>query len=346
MKTRRRAVLLSMLMVIPARLPAAVEPAAAQPAAAQPSATPAYDARLTRYPYPYPVQIHPVEAQDQNLEMAYMDVPAAQPNGRTVVLLHGKNFSGAYWAPTIKALTAAGYRVVVPDQIGFGKSSKPERFQYTFQQLADLTRTLLDRLGIKTAGIVGHSMGGMLGVRFALQFPERVERLVLVNPIGLEDWKRSVPYKTIAENYRSELAATPDSVRAYMRENYFAGQWKPEYEALVEIPVGWMNGPDRKRLAMTAALTTDMAFTQPVLYELGDLKVPTLLIIGQRDRTALGKAAASPEVRAKLGNYPDLGRRAKAAIPGAELVEIPAAGHLPQVEQFDEYLRALTGFLR
>ena len=131
-----------------------------------------------------------------------------------------------------------------------------------------------------------------------------------------------------------------------MRENYFAGEWKPEYDALIEIPVGWMNGPDRARIAMTAALTTDMAFTQPVVYELGDLKVPTLLIIGQRDRTALGKAGASPEVKAKLGNYPELGRQAKAAIPGAQLVEIADAGHLPQVEQFDAYLAALTAFLR
>jgi pimeloyl-ACP methyl ester carboxylesterase len=287
-----------------------------------------------------------VEAQQHSLEMAYMDVPADKPNGRTVVLLHGKNFSGAYWAPTIRALTAAGYRVIAPDQIGFGKSSKPRRFQYSFQQLAVLTRTLLDRLGIKTAAVVGHSMGGMLGVRFALQYPDRVERLVLVNPIGLEDWKALVPYKTIDESLRSELAATPESVRAYMRESYFGGQWKPEYEALIEIPVGWMAGPDRPRVALSAALTTDMAFTQPVVYELGDLKVPTLLIIGQRDRTALGRAWAGPEVKAKLGNYPELGRRAKAAIPGAQLVEIEEAGHLPQVEQFDLYLSALTAFLR
>jgi pimeloyl-ACP methyl ester carboxylesterase len=310
-------------------------------------APPAYDARLTQYAYPFPVRMHQAEAQQQPLEMAYMDVPAnGAPKGKTVVLLHGKNFSGAYWAPTIRALANEGYRVVVPDQVGFGKSSKPERFQYTFQQLAALTGTLMDRLGIDKAAVVGHSMGGMLAARLALMFPERVERLVLVNPIGLEDWKRFVPYKTIDDNYRSELSATPDSVRAYMRESYFAGQWKPEYEALIEMPVGWMNGPDRKRIAMTAALTTDMAFTQPVLYELPDLKVPTLLVIGQRDRTALGKAWASPEARSKLGNYPELGRRAKAAIPNAQLVEIADAGHLPQVEQFDAYLAALTHFLR
>ncbi len=345
MKTLAGAAVLSLFAATHPAATASPATAASPTTPASPAA-PAFDARLKQYAYPFPVQTLTVEAQQHRLDMAYMDVPAAQPNGHTVVLLHGKNFSGAYWAPTIRALAAAGYRVIAPDQIGFGKSPKPRRFQYTFPQLAHLTRTLLDKLGVKTAAVVGHSMGGMLGVRFALQYPDRVERLVLVNPIGLEDWKRWVPYRTIDENLRSELAATPESVRAYMRENYFAGEWKPEYDALIEIPVGWMNGPDRARIAMTAALTTDMAFTQPVVYEFGDIKVPTLLIIGQRDSTALGKASASPEVKAKLGNYPELGRQAKAAIPGAQLVEIADAGHLPQVEQFDAYLAALTAFLK
>ena len=71
----------------------------------------------------------------------------------------------------------------------------------------------------------------------------------------------------------SERKATPDSVRAYMRENYFAGQWKPDYEPLVEIQAGWLLGPDRERMAWTSALTTDMVFTQPVVHEFPDLKV-------------------------------------------------------------------------
>ncbi len=74
--------------------------------------------------------------------MAYMDVTAKNPNSKTVVLLHGKNFNGAYWKTTIEALTKEGYRVIVPDQIGFGKSSKPVGYQFTFQQLAQI-RVLL-----------------------------------------------------------------------------------------------------------------------------------------------------------------------------------------------------------
>src|SRR6202166_3860657 len=84
-----------------------------------------YGIDLEGFPYPYPVSLLPVVNDGEALRMAYMDVPAAQPNGRTAVLLHGRNFPSSYWAPVIKVLSEAGYRVVVPDQIGFGKSSKP-----------------------------------------------------------------------------------------------------------------------------------------------------------------------------------------------------------------------------
>jgi len=168
-----------------------------------------------------------------------------------------------------------------------------------------------------------------------------VTHLVLVNPIGLEDWKREVPSRSVDALFASELQNTPERLREYMRESYFAGTWKPEYEPLLDMLAGWSVGPDRERIAWVAALTTEMVFTQPVLYEFPDLRAPTLLIIGQRDRTAIGKAWAAAEVKPRLGDYPSLGRRAAAAIPGARLVEIPGVGHLPQVESFDVYLEAL-----
>ena len=103
--------------------------------------------------------------------MAYMDVKPAHPNGRTAVLLHGKNFCAATWQATITALTEAGYRVIAPDQIGFCKSSKPAHYQFSFQQLAGNTHALLDSLGIDKATVMGHSTGGMLAIRYALMYP-------------------------------------------------------------------------------------------------------------------------------------------------------------------------------
>ena len=301
------------------------------------------DARLTQYAYPYPVQTLSFESQKQTLEMAYMDVKPKRPNGKTVVLLHGKNFSGAYWKRTIELLSDEGFRVIVPDQIGFGKSSKPHNFQFSFQEMARQTDLLLQRLEVSQAQLVAHSMGGMLGTRYALMYPSKVTSLTLVNPIGLEDWKRWVPYHTVDQNYAAEQKS---DVKDYMRQNYFHGQWKPEYDFLTEIPLGWKEGPDRDLIAWNSALTSDMVFTQPVVYEFENLRTPTLLVIGQKDTTAIGKAWAAPEARAKLGNYPELGRAIRDRIRGAELVEIAEAGHLPQVEQWEQYQAALLPFLK
>ena len=125
--------------------------------------------------------------------MAYMDVaPKGDANGRTVVLLHGRNFPSSYWQGAIEALSGAGYRVIVPDQIGFNKSSKPA-FDLHFDQLARNTKALLDELKADKVSLIGHSTGGMVSVRFARMYPELVDRMVLVAPIGLEDYRLYVP---------------------------------------------------------------------------------------------------------------------------------------------------------
>jgi pimeloyl-ACP methyl ester carboxylesterase len=318
--------------------------ATAAPSSAAATADPRFDAELTAYPYPFPVRFLELASQQQTVRMAYMDVAAPRPNGHTVVLLHGKNFPASYWEPTIRFLSDRGYRVIAPDQIGFGKSSKPAQYQYSFQQLASNTSAVLDAAGVARVSVVGHSMGGMLATRFALMYPDRVEKLALVNPIGLEDWKTVVPYRSIDQWFEQENKATPESVREYQRNSYYGGVWKPEYERLIETSVGVLAHPDHAKVAWASALTYDMVFTQPVVYEFPRLKVPTLLVIGQRDRTALGRAWVSKEVGATLGDYPALGKRAAAAIPGATLVEIPGVGHLPQVEAFEAYSQALARF--
>ena len=303
------------------------------------------DLELKNYTYPYAVNYITVNAQNQRLKMAYMDVKPENYNGKNVLLLHGKNFNGAYWRTTIERLTQAGYRVIAPDQIGFGKSSKPEHFHYTFQQLALNTRHLLDSLQISRTAVLGHSMGGMLATRFTLMYPERTEKLILENPIGLEDWKLVVPYQPVEWWYKNELKKSYAGIKAYQKASYYDNQWKPAYDEWVNLLAGWTLNSDYKRIAWNAALTYDMIFTQPVLYEFGEIKAPTLLIIGTRDRTALGKPLVSEAVRKTMGLYSELGKKTQQAIPNSTLVEIPNIGHLPHIESFEQFIDPLLNFL-
>src|SRR5262245_14327216 len=125
--------------------------------------------------YPYPASSLPITLYGQELRISYMDVPpTGQANGHTVVLLHGNNFAGFYWGGPIDVLRNQGFRVVVPDQIGYGRSSKPI-IPYNFSDMARNTRLILQSLKIDKAMVIGHSMGGMLAARFATQYPAMVE---------------------------------------------------------------------------------------------------------------------------------------------------------------------------
>ncbi|MBN2990991.1 alpha/beta hydrolase [Pseudomonas cedrina subsp. fulgida] len=311
------------------------------------SATPVlaapYGPELQGFKYPYPLQHFDFQSQGKTLQMGYMDVaPKGRANARTVVLMHGKNFCGATWEGSIKALSDAGYRVIAPDQIGFCSSSKPDHYQYSFQQLATNTHQLLAQLGIQKATLIGHSTGGMLATRYALMYPEQTEQLALVNPIGLEDWKAlGVPSLTVDQWNARELKVNAEGIRNYQLNTYYVGRWKPEYERWVDMYAGLANGPGRKRVAWNSALIYDMIFTQPVYYEFKNLQMPTLLLIGTSDNTAIGKDIAPPAVKAKLGNYAVLGKQVAALIPHATLVEFPGLGHAPQMEEPARFHQAL-----
>lgn len=301
------------------------------------------DPMLADFDYPFEVKKFEFTSQKLPLTMAYLDVaPKGAANGSTVVLLHGKNFCAATWENTIRALIAAGYRVVAPDQIGFCKSSKPEHYQYSFHQLAANTRALIEKIGVRNPIVMGHSTGGMLAFRYALTYPGETKALVTVNPIGLEDWKaKGVPIATIDQLYEGELKTTAASIHDYERKTYYAGEWKPEYDKWVNMLASMYLGEDGEVFAWSQALTSDMIFSQPVVYEFGNIRVPTLLLIGERDNTAIGKNRASPEVAQTLGNYTELAHQAAKAIPGSILVTFPEFGHAPQIQDPERFNAAL-----
>jgi len=314
-------------------------------AAAQPTYDKPLGSAMEEYPYPFPVQYLPLTIEGEDVRMAYMDVqPAGGAATQTIVLLHGKNFYGSYFENTAKVLSEAGWRVIIPDQIGFGKSSKPD-IDYSFDQLATNTATLLNTLGVDKFAVLGHSMGGMLAARVALNYPDRVTKLVFENPIGLEDYRFKVPPLPTETVYEKELQTTDSAKIRQFLKNYVV-EWKPDvFERFVEVRTRVTLGGEYPRWAKSAALTYQMIYRQPVVHEFPNIKAPTLVAIGQHDRTTLGRGFVSAETIKTMGNYPELGKKTAQAIPGAKLVEFPNSGHIPHLEVPEEYHKALVEFL-
>jgi pimeloyl-ACP methyl ester carboxylesterase len=293
--------------------------------------------------YPYPVQFISLTIEQLPVKMAYMDVKPAKGNGKSVLLLHGKNFNGFYWKDVIAFLSAAGYRVIVPDQVGWGFSDKPN-IHYSFHLLADNTRQLLDSLGVQKVSLLVHSMGGMLGFRFVLMYPGRVEKLIYENPIGLEDYKTFVPYHSVDEQYANELKATKESLKRY-QESYYP-EWKKAYEPYVDAQYAALQLPDFKSATWASALTYQMIYEQPVVYELKNIRVPTLAIIGLADRTIVGKNLLDKAAIQKHGQYPLLGRQLQQQIRGSKLVELKGVGHIPHIQVPQIFKKHVLDFLK
>jgi pimeloyl-ACP methyl ester carboxylesterase len=281
--------------------------------------------------YPHPVSYLTFQTYGQEVRMGYMDVPAAgQPNGRTVVLFHGLNFSGYYWADPIEVLRKEGFRVVVTDQIGFGRSSKPI-IPYNFHDMALNTKRVLDHLGIAKAAIVGHSMGGMLAARFAASYPNLTDRVVIYAAIGLTDARWERPYRDPDEAYKATLGLTYQQVFATIRR-YFPtpAAWKPEYEKYARIQYAWTLSGDWPRLARVRSLLQQMVYTDPVVYDWPHIKVKALVLGGEKDGA----------------NFPERAKHIAATIPGGQAVVIPNAGHVLHMEMPDVFYRELLKFLK
>jgi pimeloyl-ACP methyl ester carboxylesterase len=198
-------------------------------------------------------------------------------------------------------------------------------------------------LGIPQVYVIAHSMGGMLGVRFALLFPETVEKLVLENPLGLEDYRKLVPYTPLEQQYAENMSETYEKMRDYQK-TYYPGAWRPEYEIYVQDQASVLGAGQYPGDAWSSALTYEMIYEQPIIYEVSAISRPTLLIIGQDDRTVVGKNRLPPALRSVAGQYPDLGRKAHAAIPGSTLVEISNCGHIPHIQKPEEFRNAVVRF--
>jgi pimeloyl-ACP methyl ester carboxylesterase len=304
-----------------------------------------YGIDLEGFAYPYPVSLFPVSNDGEQLKMAYMDIGASgQPNGRTVVLLHGRNFPSSYWAPVIRTLRDAGFRVVVPDQIGFGKSSKPAG-ELHFDNLARNTIALLDRLQVAQFDIVAHSMGGMLGARIARAYPDRVAHMVLTAPIGLEDYRLYVPPVPTEKIIENEDKLTADGYRKQLEINYALKLPPDQVTPFIDTRFNIKGSAEYPRWLRAFASSYQMIYREPVVHEIPLLSQPTLFIMGADDHNAPGRPNAPEALRPKMGKNAELAKSLSELMPNGRAEVIANTGHLVFLEAREKYDELVLGFL-
>src|ERR1700761_2021380 len=329
-------------LVLPLIVTAASAQTPREPASAQAPREP-YGIGLEGFAYPYPVNMLPLVNDGEPVRMAYMDVASAQPNGRTAVLLHGRNFPSSYWAPVIKTLTDTGFRVIVPDQIGFGKSTKPAG-ELHFDTLARNTVALLDHLGIAKADIVAHSMGGMVGVRIARAYPERVAHLLLTAPIGLEDYRLYVPPTPTEKITEAEDKLPADGYRKQLETNYSLKLPPDQVTPFIDARFNIKGSADYPRWLRAFVNSAQLIYREPVVHEIPLISQPTLFVMGADDHNAPGRPNAPEALRPKMGHNAHLAKASAALKTDARAEVIPDTGHLVFLEAPKKYDELLLGF--
>ncbi|MEZ0351483.1 alpha/beta fold hydrolase [Mycobacterium sp. pR1184] len=352
---RRRALLAAGLLVsachgTPAR------PRDAEPAIPWPSGD-ALGIGLEDYPYPHPVQYldvtHVAEAPwidrqapewERRARLAYMDIApeSGRPRG-TVALVHGKNFFGAYWKDVIAALRHAGYRIVVPDLVGWGKSTKPSTL--TTESLVAHLRSLLDALAVNSVAVVGHSTGGLVAMQMARALPERVAALVLENPMGLEDYRHKLIRQVGHDDWAAdERTSTADQIRQYIA-HYFVNKDPRLIDPFVAVRTAIGRSPEFERWVQSSAAATDMLLNEPAVDFVASLSARTLFVCGLSDRTYVGAKYTAPNEQPAKGNIAEMAQAFAARMPAARFVGVPDTGHVPHLESPAAFMSAVLDFL-
>ncbi|MGA3024876.1 MAG: alpha/beta fold hydrolase [Bryobacteraceae bacterium] len=240
-------------------------------------------------------------------------------SGPNVILLHGLGGDWHNWGPTIPAL-AAGYHVLVPDQIGFGASDKP-LIEYRVTTLVDFLEAFCKKTGIGKATVVGNSLGGWTAMAFTLAHPERVEKLVLVDSAGYSFSPPPTRETLLALN-----PSTVEGAKAVLRLIFAHPSWATDAAA---------EGLLTRHMSNNDGYTIDR-FIDSILRQedfldgkLGGIGVPTLVVWGREDRlTPLAS-----------------GERFAHDIGGAQTKVLDGCGHVPQLECAGEFNAALLRFL-
>jgi pimeloyl-ACP methyl ester carboxylesterase len=249
---------------------------------------------------------------------------AGDTNAPVMILIHGFASSTLVWSKVFLRLATAGFRVIVPDMLGFGYSGKPRDAEYTIGNQAKLIIGLLDRLKIRQANFVGSSYGGAVAATCALEYRNRVNKLVLVGAVNNNQPKaftlmRLVGSPLIGDVVSPLLIGSRRLLRRRMKRLYDRHSW-----VLDERRVEARHLPLRTASAQRAIIRTVRSWdAEHIARDAHLIQQPTLLLWGENDREI------------PLAD----GERLHGEIPASRLIVFRNGGHLPH----EEYPEAFTG---
>ncbi|PKL83374.1 MAG: alpha/beta hydrolase [Ignavibacteriae bacterium HGW-Ignavibacteriae-3] len=286
----------------------------------------------------------PVEFQDidygfptktvlTNPSISYIDVGKGD---KTIILVHGLASNAGFWRYAIPLLSQS-YRVIAVDLPGYGKSQKGA-YPYTMTFYADQLNRLADELKLGKFILAGHSMGGQIGIIFSLKYPEKLEKLVLASPAGVEefeqgegDWLRSVMTKSF-------IKKTPeDGIRRNLAANFYS--WEDKWEWMVEERVRMVKAKDFDEFTYTVVRCVNGMLDEPTFDKLKNISVPTLIVHGKND-------GLIPNPYLNPGFTTDVFEWGAKQIPNCKSFEIDECGHMLQIEKPEEFSKAVLDFIK
>lgn len=262
------------------------------------------------------------------------------PEGdKTVVFVHGLGSYLKFWRYQVDAFAAKGYRVLALDMIGYGKSVKPASFPYTMESMAEVVRAFVKAKGLDRPVLAGHSMGGHTSLVYAINYPDELSALVLTAPAGFEkfsakerEWFRSVV--TVGLIKSAPESALWGSIR---RNNFW--RWSDDYLWLIEERARVRSSDEFDQYAYANVKSIQgLTYTEFTRQSLGAVRVPTMIIFGDKDRLIPSRFMHGAPTRVVM-NYGHRG------IANSELVELEGCGHSVQLDCHDEYNERVLGFL-
>ncbi|WP_230407185.1 alpha/beta fold hydrolase [Pontibacter cellulosilyticus] len=266
--------------------------------------------------------------------VAYVD---EGKGAETIIFIHGLGSYLPAWEKNIESLKS-NYRTIALDLPGYGKSSK-ENVQVSMDAYAKTVLELMDKLKLKKATLAGHSMGGQIAITAALQAPERVSKLILAAPAGLEtftDQQKQLFKMTVTPE--SVQKTTPEQTAANYKINFY--NMPAEAQHMVEERLQIMKSEQFDDYSKAVAGSVAAMVDEPVHEKLSQLKMPTLIVFGENDALIPNRyfnSTLTPKAVAEIG---------KERIPNSQMVMIPEAGHFLQYEQPAAFNKAVQDFMK